>query len=281
MATEYQRRKVHLQKEEHKRLLNIINERVGKWRRFKGEVRTDDFSGGQFLTDEDVLHDMRPQMEEGSAMALWTDGSRRLDEALGAGVVWRVEEAVGWGWKEMEIPLGRKTGASEDAELHAIAAAADFAAKEVEEGSPIRLVRIFSDCARVLKGIERGTLTLLGPAVSSPWAIEVLYDSTDFLVKRDVKVQLVWVKGHAQSEGNNRADVAARNAARKAAEEEEKKGWETRDSAPQAIKEMGEDSVEEWFWRMNRLHLLEGKDDDTASQGSADMNVSDEDLSNN
>jgi ribonuclease HI len=105
--------------------------------------------------------------------------------------------------------LGVNTGTSEDAELFGIAAALHLAAEKAKKDRGVRHVRVLSDCVRVMQGIQRGSITHLGPAVSSPWALQQVYDNADILVGLGVKVELVWVKGHAQSEGNCGADAAA------------------------------------------------------------------------
>jgi ribonuclease HI len=278
------------------RKIRIINETINEYRVFTGTISIPDPLETQMRTDNDLLYDIRTQFDTGKAAVYWVDGSRqhdyRYDAILGAGVAWLERNAEGdWSWTTRGFALGRDTGSSEDAELFAIAAAFRLAVDRTQtnEGDAVEVVRILSDCMAVLQGLDTGTITHLGPAVSSPWALQDIYDFTDFLVERGTAVQLVWLKGHAHSEGNRRADGVAHKAVLKQmCDSRGRSGWVKREDVPRRILEMGSDSVEEWYWRVNKTLLLAGKeegeeeseeesedeDGDTMSDGSANTNVS-------
>lgn len=134
-----------------------------------------------------------------------------------------------------------------------------------------------------MKGLESGSISTLGPAVSSPWALQVVYDVTDALIARGIAVELAWVKRHALSEGNRLADSAAAEGAEMEAMERKRK-FVRRKEVPELIAMMGIDSIEEWYWRANKELLLLGEEEapsdvesDGSSSGSAEMDISDDD----
>jgi hypothetical protein len=147
---------------------------------------------------------------------------------------------------------------------------------------------------RILQDIEEGTIRNLGPAISSPWALEDVYGLTDFLVDSGVVVELVWVKGHAYSEGNIRADLAAGEASQNQLDASTGNyGWNRKQHVPAQIAEMGPDSVDKWYWRVNKAWISAGMnesdaqrfeqerkiegchgEEDAESEGSADMDCS-------
>jgi ribonuclease HI len=91
-----------------------------------------------------------------------------------------------------------------------VAAALGHAITKVRSGgSVVQKVRIFSDCKTVLQGLSNGSNSSLGPALASGWAIQAIYDHTDFLKECGVSVQLVWRNDHGNSNGNTLADRAA------------------------------------------------------------------------
>jgi ribonuclease HI len=277
------------------RKIRIINESIDEYRIFMGTIYIQDPFEAQMRTDNDLLCDIRDRFDAGKAAAYWADGSRqhsdRYGAILGAGVAWLERNPDGdWGWKARGFALGQNTGTSDDAELFAIAAALRLAVEQAQtnEGAAVEVVRIFTDCMALLHGLDSGMIAHLGPAISSPWALQDVYDFTDYLVDRDIAVQLVWLKGHAQSEGNHYADGAAREAVTgQMCVSEERSGWVRREDVPKLIAEMGLDSVEEWYWRVNKRLLLAGKEEDdeecggeenedeeAMSEGSADMDLS-------
>ena len=98
----------------------------------------------------------------------------------------------GWQWKEEGYQCGQDTGEAADAEVFAVAAALGHAITKVgSECSVVQKVRMFSDCRIVLEGLDTGSISCLGPALSSGWAVQAIYDRTDFLEERDVSIQLV------------------------------------------------------------------------------------------
>jgi hypothetical protein len=190
----------------------------------------------------------------------------KWDAFLGAGVAWQERREDGnWEWQQAECELGQDTRESIDTELFAVAAALGLAFKELRgEGSAVRTistVRIFSDWRSLLLSLERGTTMTLGLVGHKTWALQDIFDHTDFLVGRGVTVQLVWQKGHAQSAGNCLADKAARNAALVQLQlpTTKKSKWKKMRDVPAWIADSGRDSVDEWWWVVNKALLLSGR----------------------
>ncbi|KAF1923545.1 uncharacterized protein M421DRAFT_96085 [Didymella exigua CBS 183.55] len=77
----------------------------------------------------------------------------------------------------------------------------------------------------------------------------------------DVRIELVWVKGHANSEGNVLADQAA---AEIVVEQTENalspvpflSVVKTELDVPQIWCDLGQDWIEKWFWRANHEHVV-------------------------
>jgi ribonuclease HI len=170
----------------------------------------------------DLLHDILEKYDAGEALVYWADASKSVepnsgwDEVLGAGVAWRVKERGQWTWQVEHHELGQRTGSIADAELFALCASIGLAIEHINEAEKgtVKLLRIFSDAQRVLQDLGAvGKLKVLGPAISSPHcAVESLYDRADLFADDDIKLEIVCVKGHTGSRGNEVADNAAREA---------------------------------------------------------------------
>lgn len=202
----------------YNRRICIINDTIGEFRTYQGTIIFQDITEAQILTDTDLLFDIKDQYNAGTAIALWADGSAPHSSTgeryLGAGLAWQqVGPSGDWEWKEESLPLGIDTGESVDAELFAVAAALRIAEACHFRNEELEVVQIFSDCLFLLEALEYGRITDLGPTISPNSALQDIYDITDLLVESGVSVQLMWQKGHAMSEGNQRADIAARDAA--------------------------------------------------------------------
>lgn len=238
-------------RERAKRLRSLI---LGRNRVFKGSIHIPDpFTARQ--TDAQRLSSIRAMIDLGIAIVYWVDGSA-CQEYLGAGVVWQDK----YNNISAQYKLGRYTGCSEDAEIFAIAAALGRARKEVERNRHIRIVKIFSDAQSVLQALGKGTLSHFGPMLAKKTALEGLYERTDTLTAQGVAVELVWVKGHAESEGNRLADHAADDAVTEQIElgggssGPERTTPATLTDVPQMWREMSHDWVEEWLYCAN-VHL--------------------------
>jgi ribonuclease HI len=269
------------------RRIRIINHLIGENRIFQGSIDLPDTIAAQTYTDTDLLSSIRVEYESGTALAFWVDGSAARHngyaDVLGAGVAWQTRGSSGnWEWHERSFGLGVNTGSSNDAELFGIAAALELVVERVKrrEADTVKWIRIFTDCREVVERFGNNTIAYLGPAIGGTWALEDVNDYTDLLDHKDIRVQLAWQKGHAMSEGNVRADRAAYRAVTEQFMSlgGESMGWRSREDAPWQIVEAGEDSVEEWYCRVNRHLLLGGRaeeeEEDTVSQGSADMDLS-------
>lgn len=285
------RRTQDLEKKSHERKLRIIDDKIGRYRTLDASVVLQDTSEAQMRTDDDLVSDIEDQLEAGTALAFWTDGSVRKDYKhdlfLGAGVAWIEYTQQGqWDWQRERFELGQDTGDSYDTEVFGVAAALGLAVEKVRSwGSAVQIVRIFSDCRNVLQSLEHSTTMALGPAGQKTWALQDIYDHTDFLVGRGVTVQLVWLKGHALSTGNCLADKAARDAAQVQLQlpNTRKTQWKKMQDVPAWVVELGRDSVDEWWWVVNKALLVSGRvegDDEgveeelTPSEGSEDMDLS-------
>jgi ribonuclease HI len=286
-AKAYFERKQFSKGKSHHRTIRIITTTIGEYRTFAGRIDISNAgtgTGGK-QRDADHLHDIASLYNDGKALAYWTDGSLRkskdMDDVLGAGVAWQEKDGQGkWAYKTSMYSLGVNTGTSADAELFGIAAGLRLAVEKAEKDVGVKHVRILSDCVRVMKGIQDGTITLLGPAVSSPWALQQVYDHADILVRKGIKIELVWVKGHALSEGNAHADRAAAEVVKMQKGSKEKARFVKWGEAPACIAAMGRDSVEEWYWRVNRERHLQGKeegDEESEDDESEPMDISDDD----
>ncbi|KAF1835865.1 hypothetical protein BDW02DRAFT_567622 [Decorospora gaudefroyi] len=280
----YNQRKQVLEHAARERKLRIIWDHVGTWREFRGAVSVALGPEAGTKTDTDHLADIRSRYEEGRALAYWSDGSMRKEDKydlLGAGVAWEQSVCGRWRWMSERYPLGVNSGGVTDTELSGILGALRLAVMRVQQDARIKLVRIFSDSATVLRGLRDGTLFDLGPAIPGPggWAIQDVYQIADELAAKHVALELVWVKGHALSEGNQRADAAAAEARRMVRLPAGQPRFVKKAEVPMSITLRGSDAVEEWFWRVNKDRLLRGEEeiDDDSDFGSDDMDISDGD----
>ncbi|KAF2026241.1 hypothetical protein EK21DRAFT_74610, partial [Setomelanomma holmii] len=187
----------------------------------------------------------------------WVDGSYIGGNAgfSAAAVVWRDGEIL----CTATYKLGQHTGNSEDAEVYAIAAALRRAKREIENGNNLRLVRIYSDSLSSLKGLKNGTLHTLGPLIARRTVLQAIHERTAWLTNNGARVELIWVKGHAASEGNKAADQTATRATSK--QDKPPIGQLlTHEHVPKAFKDLGQDWADEWLWRanqksMNKTHM--------------------------
>ncbi|KAF1844103.1 uncharacterized protein K460DRAFT_419061 [Cucurbitaria berberidis CBS 394.84] len=217
------------------------------------------FAGQIILPDADDarkadafrLSDIKEAWKEGRAAVYWVDGSLRKG-ILAAGVVWQDNQHT----YTASYRLGRDTGDSGDAEVFAIAAGLGKAKKEVERGTRIELVRIFSDALCILQGLRNRTCETLGPMLKERMALQAVYERAEWLSAQGIRVQLVWVKGHSGSDGNAMADEAAtlgvkQQVASYATTKEEIRVM-THADVPTTWQELGSDWADEWLWRANR-----------------------------
>jgi ribonuclease HI len=210
----YVERKQRFERDSHRRTIRIINTTIGEYRTFSGQIDISTAGTGEEHSDADHLHDIASLYEDGKALRYLAGGiiarAGDGDDVLGAGVAWQEKDDQGrWAYRTSMYSLGVNTGTSTNAELFGIAAALRLAVEMAGKDGGMKHVRVLSDCATVMKGIQDASITLLGPAVFSPEALQQVYGNADFLVGLGVKVELVWVKGHAQSEGNRHADRVA------------------------------------------------------------------------
>ncbi|KAE8864358.1 hypothetical protein PTNB29_04322 [Pyrenophora teres f. teres] len=250
-------RRRYLRNESRRRRRRIIAAMMGESRVFKGGIKVEKEPEGNAR----YLEDIQRAYNDGNALVYWTDGSVQRGN-LGAGVAWEREVQGGnKTWVTTEIPLGQDTGSSTDTELYAIKAALQLAVERTEDAPGIRHVWILSDCLPVLQGLESGKIIDLGPAVSSSWALKDVYDLTDRLIRDSVTVDIVWVKAHAQSTGNQHADAAAARAA-SSQRSREMRGLTKRSEVPSFVRGMGKDCEDEWLYRANKRWFEEGGEEE-------------------
>lgn len=210
--------------------------------------------------DEQRLMDIHAAIRTGVAIVYWADGSHSASGYLGAGVAWRGPEMF---WYQT-YHLGRHTGASNDAELFAIAAALGRAKKAVGENEQIQLVRIYTDAKAVLEGLANGSQSEFGPMINPKTALQGVYERAEWLLARGIKLELIWVKGHAESEGNKWADQAATRAVQEQLPPHQqgkkisgrRRSLMTLGDIPSMFNEKGPDWAEEWLSRAN-AHIFQ------------------------
>src|SRR5690242_7425116 len=205
-------------------------------------------------TDVLRLKDIRKELKTGKAAVYWVDGSER-DGYLGAGVVWDEGNIT----RARFHSLGRNNaGYSGDAELFAIAAAMRKAKRTVRNGNGAQLVRIYSDAQAVLLGLRSGQHHWIGPLQEKTTVLQELYDNADWLVSHNVRVEIIWVKGHSASEGNQIADTAARKAvtAQITSCRSNDPGITAQQDITKRYRRLGPDWSAEWLYRMHRQQLI-------------------------
>tara|TARA_R110002003_G_scaffold244_12_gene17538 strand:+ start:17073 stop:17954 length:882 start_codon:yes stop_codon:yes gene_type:complete len=281
-AQAYHARKRALTQASEDRRIRIINTTIGQFRTFSGTITIPSRKDAK-APDATRLQDIA---DPATALVYWADGSQSrsgVNDVLGAGVAWQDEQE----WQSAMFSLGLNTGEVKDAELFGIAAALHLAVERVVDGGEaIALVRVFSDSQNVLSGLQDGSITTLGPAIGKNWALENLFERADWLATNGARVELVWVKGHSGSQGNWQADAKAAEAVgmqcAALGEGKRRRRVVGREDAPEEMRELGEDAVEEWFWRVNGELVLSGVeemgcDEEGMSEGSAAMDISDDD----
>jgi ribonuclease HI len=197
----------------------------------------------------------------GHTIVYWADGSYAYSGSnagyMGAAIAW----LDGDHYAVESFELGRYTGNSEDAEIYAIAAALGRAKKEVWESMDIHLVKVYSDAMGILEALANGTPLRVDPMLHNEnTALHNIYDRAQWLANKGVELELIWVKGHAQSRGNALADRAAYDAVSDQPDRLQPIAWQwdwmpgkwaTSENVSAPWKDMGSEWVEEWLSRAN------------------------------
>ena len=137
-------------------------------------------------------------------LTLWTDGSKLLEsEATGLGVAWK--RGSKWLGKGLALGKGKEVF---DAETHAITKALEIAQKEYRINS-YNTITIFSDSQKAIKRVKDDSL---GPGQD---LARQAIATADWLAQKGIEISIKWVPGHANIEGNERADYLAKKAAEK------------------------------------------------------------------
>ncbi len=242
-----------IKSERKRRIQRLRRALLGTNRKFAGHVI---IPSPQAARESDFvrLSDIQKEFENGEAAVYWVDGSAR-GGYLGAAVVWHTNTGI----RAKYSRLGESTGGcNNDAELFAIAAALRRARRLVQEhDSNVRLLRIYTDAQTILTGLKNGTCPCIGPFHDRSMALKRLYEDTDWLISQDIRVELIWVKGHKASEGNRIADEAASKAVETQliARDSNSHTREERYPVPQKWRQLGPDWAAEWMYRANRPEL--------------------------
>jgi len=241
--------------EKHMRCARLRTSLIGPNRPFPGTVIISEREDAN-KSDPDRLADIQDQLQAGLAAVFWVDGSLR-EQCLSTAVVWNENFPDKKSWCEQDFQLGRYNGDAGDAEVHAAAAALGLAANGVQSGMKWSLVRVYSDHEGLLKSLRSGRNSPLGPLVNGRFALQDLYDLADWLAGQGISVELIWVKGHKKSMGNNKADRAATRSATAQASmltlaDLNDQELKTIEDIPDALKALGPDFVEERLWRRNK-----------------------------
>jgi hypothetical protein len=96
----YHERQIRLQQATYDRKIRIINNTIGEYRIFTGNIIIQDPGlKADTRTDDDLLLDIQDQYNAGKAAVYWTDGSVCNDglagKVLGAGVAYRDRNKLG------------------------------------------------------------------------------------------------------------------------------------------------------------------------------------------
>lgn len=186
-----------------RKMLFIRDIGVGSQNRFKGNI-TINHEEGRF--DDTVrIQSIKDRYSSEQYLAYWTDGSLNQG-VLGAAVVWR---GAGQQWHTRGFAVGKDIGHSQSAEIYGVAQALKIAADQSQTQRSVKLVTIFTDSASLLSALKSGSPCDLGPMISGQFALQVIHERTNWLESKGIRVDLIWVKGHASSEGNNKADRIA------------------------------------------------------------------------
>ena len=210
------------------------------------------------LPDSTRVQDIEPLLQTGSAQVYWVDGSESKG-FLGAGIVWHKDGKPVVG----RCHLGQSTGGNNhDAELFALGAALRQAKEHMQQGNQLEVVRVFSDALGILHDIKQGNCFVFGPMRKGRPALEKLYARAQWLKERNVSIELIWVRGHSNSEGNRLADKAAGQATVEQAVNPPPpipffSRVKTELDVPQMWRDRGQDWIDEWLWRANRAHVTE------------------------
>ena len=140
-----------------------------------------------------------------AGLVLWTDGSKLDQGQVAAAVCW--EDNPTGRWREKSEYLG-KNKEIVDAELWAILEALDIANTSAI-GSEVP-VTIFCDSQKALNAIAH-------PSTCQEYRFlrDLIYKRTETLHRNGHHIKLIWVPGHSEILGNEKAHVVARKRAEK------------------------------------------------------------------
>ena len=162
-------------------------------------VKQREFSGNIIISEKDKAKKEANIHYKG--LILWSDGSKNKSGGVGAGVTWK----KGSRWQEKSIFFNNYLEIY-DAELMGILQALKIAVKEQNINS-YKQITVFSDSKTAIK---RCLNDELGPGQEI--AIEIISIARN-LTEKGARLWLRWVPGHANIEGNERADTLAKKAA--------------------------------------------------------------------
>ncbi|KAF2873995.1 hypothetical protein BDV95DRAFT_665987 [Massariosphaeria phaeospora] len=229
MAPQGDKLYVRMLTEDHDARLVRIYESITRNRAFSGLVMPD--TDGHVVIPRDVQEQYLHPSHLAYTVTLYTDGSFQHGASAGsreglsaAAIAYQRVIANQVVWAHEEATFDRDSGDQNDAELCGILLALQMALHLITRGNgidewPIKNVVIFTDSKDALHtlGQEPTERIHLGPIPrNGKWALEEMYDVADKLASLDVRMVVLWAKGHvATNPGNREAHQAANRAIHK------------------------------------------------------------------
>ena len=149
-------------------------------------------------------------------LSFWTDGSKLDDERTGVGIAWKSHDGR---WRTTKVYIGKNKQIF-DAELYGIDRALDLAfragcpratqlsQKTRENLAQLKRILVWSDSKNAINRIQN---LRSGPG---QWLARRIHEQTKNLQDLGITVEIRWAPGHEGIEGNDRADEAAKQAAK-------------------------------------------------------------------
>ncbi len=161
------------------------------------------FPGQIFIEEKNRAVDIAKN--DHADLTLWCDGSKLDQGGAGAAVVWK-ENRQSNEWITQKITLGKNKEIF-DAEMWGISEAVKVAEKKGSRVQQPLAISIFCDSQTAINRLKMMD-SKAGQALKSQ-----VYRKVEQLTQQKHKISLRWVPGHSNVEGNEKADMAAKEAA--------------------------------------------------------------------